>query len=359
MPGGTQYVPVLSVSKVSHRVDVYDLTVVGEPEFFAGSGSLLVHNCKWPNSYGSWFEGIMPSLRADLVADHPRAYMTTTPKPIKLLQEWVRRKDGTVSIIRGSTFDNRANLSALMLRELETRYAGTTIGRQELYGELLEDMDGALFSRGDIHRHRVNDVPDNIISTVVGVDPSLTGEDDEMGVVVVSRQANNHMYVVADRSVMSVGRAAALHAWRVVAEFGADLLLYEANLGKQWMAQVFRDAYFELVGLGLFPAGTTPPMKGVDSKHGKKTRAEPVAMRLEQGKLHFVGMWQELEDQCALFNPESSKDSPDRMDAMVHAARHLMAAERRTVRVATPGDTVLKDLWEPSSYAVPGPMSEW
>lgn len=294
----------------------------------------------------------MPSLRADLSGDHPRAFITTTPKPHKLIQEWVRRTDGTVHIIRGSTFDNRANLSGHMLKELETRYAGTTIGRQELYGELLEDIDGSLFSRGDISRHRVKDVPDGLIATVVGVDPSLTGEDDEMGIVVVGRKADTHMYVIADRTMMGAGRGAALHAWRVVAEYGADLLLYESNLGKQWMAQVFRDAYFELVGQGIFPNGTTPPMKGVDTKYGKKTRAEPVAMRLEQGKLHFVGQHPELEDQCALFDPDHAKDSPDRMDAMVHACRHLMAAERRTIRMATPQETTLKDMWLQSSYSV-------
>src|SRR5687767_6309252 len=92
---------------------------------------------KWQYPKPSWIEGIMPSLRADLVNDHPRAFVTTTPKPIDLLMEWLERKDGSVSIVRGSTFDNAANLSSHVLTELKLRYEGTSIGRQELYGEML------------------------------------------------------------------------------------------------------------------------------------------------------------------------------------------------------------------------------
>jgi len=201
----------------------------------------------------------------------------------------VRRDDGTVHIVRGSTFDNQNNLSAHMVRELKTRYEGTMIGRQELYGEMVEGFEGALFNRLDLENYRVEDVPDDVKMTVVGVDPSLTGEDDEMGVVVVSRTRDNHMYVLADRSHMAVGRDAALHAWRVVAEFGADLLVYESNLGKRWMQQVFNDAYVELSQQGIFPIGSHAPMKGIDAKVGKKTRGEAVAMRSEQGRLHLVG----------------------------------------------------------------------
>lgn len=333
---------VLRVVKEEAPAHVYDLSVEGEPEFFAGTGVLLVHNCdeicKWKNPKAAWMEGIMPSLRADLLGDHPRVFVTTTPKPIDILREWVARKDGSVSVVRGSTFDNSSNLSQHVVTELRIRYDGTAIGRQELYGELMDALDGALFSRLDMENSRVLELPADVISIGVGVDPNLTGEDDEMGVVVMARGRDNHLYIVADRSATKVGRDAALHCWRVVAEYGADVLLYESNLGKVWMAEVLTDAYKELQKEGLFPAGTTAPMKAVDSKHGKKTRAEPVAMRLEQQRLHFVGRHEELEKQCAEFVPDSGGDSPDRMDAMVHVARHFMAAEKRSVRLASPVD---------------------
>jgi phage terminase large subunit-like protein len=346
--GNVTETTVLSVAKVV-RSDVYDITVEGDaPEFYAGSGQILVHNCKWRYPKQSWDAGIMPSLRADLVNDHPRAFVTTTPKPIDLLQEWIKRQDGTVHVIRGSTFDNASNLSSLVISELRKRYDGTMIGRQELYGEIIEGFDGALFSRLDIENNRVDDAPDDIINTVVGVDPSLTGEDDEMGIVVVARTRDNHLWVLADRSIMGVGRSAALEAWRIVAEWGADKLVCEVNLGKRWMQQVFNDAYYELVGQGVFEKGTKPPLLGIDTKIGKKTRGEPVAMRNEQGRLHHVGKFPTLEDQMATFTGWGTNDSPDRLDALVHACRFLMEGEKKAARIASPKDvlsTTLQELW--------------
>lgn len=316
---------------------------------YNAAGGWLDEIAKWKNPRAAWYEGIMPSLRADLLGDHPRVFVTTTPKPVDILREWIQRTDGSVSVVRGSTFDNASNLSQHVVTELKIRYDGTAIGRQELYGELMEALDGALFSRLDIENTRVWDHPVDLISVAVGVDPNLTGEDDEMGVVVVGRGRDNHLYILADRSIQQTGRAAALHCWRVVAEFGADVLLYESNLGRAWMEQVLRDAYKDVQdNEGLFPAGTTAPMKSIDTKLGKKTRAEPVAMRLEQQRLHFVGRHPQLETQCAEFIPDSGKDSPDRMDAMVHACRHFMAAEKKTVRMASPVD--LQDLRIPEDW---------
>lgn len=320
---------------------------------YNASGAWLDEICKWKWPKRSWYEGIMPSLRADLTGDRPRAFVTTTPKPIDLLQEWLKRDDGSIHVIRGSTFDNANNLSSYVVTELQKRYEGTLIGRQELYGELIEGFEGALFNRLDLANYRVNGAPDNLKATVVGVDPSLTGEDDEMGVVVVSRTQDNHMYVRADRSIMSVGREAALHAWRTVADYEADFLVYESNLGKRWMEQVFRDAYYELVGTGLFEQGTKPPMKGVDAKTGKRTRAEPVAMRSEQGKLHMIGFHESLEDQLVTFVGWGSNESPDRLDAMVHACRWLMDQEKKQARLTSPNEVLsstLQSLYRETSY---------
>ncbi len=320
---------------------------------YNAAGAWCDEIAKWLKPKASWYEGIMPSLRADLVNDHPRAFVTTTPKPIDLITEWVRRNDGTVHVIRGSTFDNAANLSAHVIKELKTRYEGTVIGRQELYGELIEAFEGALFNRLDIENNRIFDLPDDLVTIVVGMDPSLTGEDDEMGVVVVARDSAKHMFVLADRSVMSVGRDAALHAWRVVAEFGADMLVYESNLGKRWMHQVLHDAYYELVGQGVFPTGTKPPMKGVDSHVGKRTRGEPVAMRSEQGRLHLYGKMQALEDQMVTFVAWGQHESPDRLDALVHACRFLMDGERKQAKITSPMNqmsTTLESIWREEAY---------
>lgn len=314
---------------------------------YNASGAWLDEIAKWKAPRAAWYNGIMPSLRADLVGDHPRCFVTTTPKPIDILREWLARSDGTVSVVRGSTFENQTNLSSIIVSELKTRYEGTTIGLQELYGEILDLTDGAVFSLIDIEKNRTDDVPDDIISIVVGVDPNLTGEDDEMGVIVVARSRDNHHYVLADQSSPSTGRAAALHCWHIVAQYGADILLYESNLGKSWMAQVMRDAYLELVEQGLFPRGTTAPMKAIDSKLGKRTRAEPVAMRYQQGRVHHRGKFEKLETQMVEFLPDSGKESPDRMDALVHAIRYLMAAEKRVMKMATPQG---QQVYVPQSY---------
>jgi len=314
---------------------------------YNAAGAWLDEICKWKYSKESWDEGIMPSLRADLIGDQPRAFVTTTPKPIKILREWLARTDGSVHLMRGSTFDNSANLSAAVLTEMKNRYEGTVIGRQELYGEIIEAFEGALFSRLDLENHRVQDVPDELLSIIVGVDPSLTGEDDEMGVVVVGNTPDRHMYVLADRSIMAVGRAAALHTWRVVAEHGADLLVYESNLGKRWMQTVFEDAYQESIENGLFPRGSRPPMKAIDAKIGKRTRGEPVAMRSEQGRLHMVGRMPELEDQCSTFVAWGTAESPDRLDALVHACRWIMLHERKSASITSATDlsTTLQSLF--------------
>lgn len=336
---------VTDVIRVNARADVYDLEVEGEPEFFAGSGQLLVHNCKWKKPRESWYEGIMPSLRADLKGDHPRTLVATTPKPIELLREWVSRDDGSVTLIRGSTFDNAANLSSFTLDELDRRYANTMIGRQELYGELLDARDGMLFAYRDIDANRVESVDDvEFTHITVGVDPTLTDEGDLMGVVVVGRSVDNHMYVLGDESVPLTSRPAARHIWQVFWKHGADTVVIEENLAKRWMIDVLNDAYVELRDQDrLFPAGTSAPLKRVDSRLGKKLRAEPVAMRYEQNTVHHLGTFTALENEMFNFDPTDSHNSPNRMDAMVHAARHLMAGEKRRIRMVNP-----ESLWVPT-----------
>lgn len=292
---------------------------------------------KWPDPRGSWIEGIMPSLRADLPGDHPRAYITTTPKPIALLREWVTRSDGSIITIRGSTFDNSINLSPLVLDALRSTYEGTMIGQQELEGVLLDAASGKVFSQADINttRIRVGEEP-QLSRVVVGIDPGGTGEQDETGVVVVGQDSKYDQYVLGDHTIMGVGREAARHCWRILAQYQAQRMVVENTLGKTWVTEAFTDAYVELRDHeGLFPKGSKPPLETVDSKKSKKTRAQPVGMRCEQHRIHFVGFLSALEHQCVEFDPED-KDSPDRLDAFVSASRWLMKQEPRRATIVTP-----------------------
>jgi phage terminase large subunit-like protein len=295
---------------------------------------------KWMDARQVWREGIRPALRADIPGDKPRAFVTTTPKPIQILQDWVADTSGRVSIVRGSTFDNKANLSEDFLIEVEQMYAGTALGRQELYGELLDALEGALFSYSAINNSRVDIGPDRVAHRAVGVDPGLTGEEDgdEMGVVVACRDWRDHIYVVADETIRAAGRDAALHAWRIFEKYHADTLVYENNLGKAWMHQVLIDAFRELQRAGVFPAEVgSPPLVPVHSNYGKKLRAEPIAMRYSQQRIHHIGKFEKLESQMLMFDPLSTKhNSPDRLDALVHVCQHLIEGEATRTRIISP-----------------------
>lgn len=296
---------------------------------------------KWAEPSQVWREGIRPALRADVPGDKPRAFVTTTPRPITLLQDWLKShtEGGRISVVRGSTFDNKLNLSEDFLEDITKMYEGTALGRQELYGEMLDRLEGALFSYHSIDSNRVEIGPLRVAHRTVGVDPGLTGAEDgdEMGVVVASRCSEDHIYVLADRTTRLAGRDAAIYAWKVFDEFGADTLVYESNLGKAWMHQVFTDAFRELQKAGVFPKDiANPPLVPVFSNQGKKLRAEPVAMRYSQGRVHHIGTFEKLESQMLQFDPITSKVSPDRLDALVHACRHLISGERRKARILSP-----------------------
>jgi phage terminase large subunit-like protein len=308
---------------------------------------------KWQDARKAWLEGILPALRMKIPGDYPRAFVTTTPKAIRLLIDWVEKFDTeqeqirsgqetktTISMSTGSTYDNAENLSEQALQGFIDTYEGTDLGEQELHGRLMLHDAGKLFHLSDINRNRVDDEPVEVRARVVGVDPSLTGDgadhQDEMGVVVLSADNRDHIYVLADESEYLSGREAAIHIWRVFATWEADLVVYEDNLGKAWMKKVLVDAYNELRDAGVFPADSTPPLKSVHSNQGKKTRAERFALRYQQSRVHHVGEFPVLEKQQVTFDPESSRESPDRMDAAVHGANWLMEGEKKRIRVATP-----------------------
>jgi len=309
---------------------------------YNAAGAWLDELAKWRYTQTVWLQGILPSIRANLIGDRPRVVVTTTPKPITLLRDWVKRArmgDTVYRVTIGSTFDNAQNLSLDVLTELRKEYRGTTLGRQELYGELLEEVEGALWNHKLIEDGRVDNPPE-LTYKVVGMDPAGTGQGDETGLVVVGRGVDDEDYVLADYSAQIVGRDAAIRAWMVFSEHDADLLVYEDNFGKQWLAQVLADAYRELQKEGIFPPGGAIPMKGVHAIHGKKLRAEPVQMRYEQLRVHHVEVFAELEDQMCSWVPGETPDSPDRVDALVHAVLWLRSKERHRATVGTPGGRI-------------------
>lgn len=288
------------------------------------------HHFAWCDELAAWrrLQDTWDMLQMGMrLGDHPRICITTTPRPVPLIKRLV--KDGRTTVVRGTTYDNLANLAPSFKAAVLERYEGTTLGRQELYADILDDLPGALVARGIIDANRVTSTPD-LSRTVIGLDPAGTGLGDLAGIVAAG-YADGHYYVLADRSERLSARATAQRAWSLYDQYDADALVYETNLGKDWLTEVLKTVWAERHGK-LSPA----PLRPVTAVKGKALRAQPVAMRYEQGRVHHVGALPELEDELCAWIPEESPKSPDRLDAMVHAVTDLARAERSTVVLADP-----------------------
>lgn len=246
------------------------------------------------------------------LGDDPRNVVTTTPRPIALLRELVSREN--VHVTRGSTFDNEANLAAPFIAEIRARYEGTRIGRQELGGELLDDLPGALWSRAMVETARPALTIPDMVRVVVAVDPATTsGESaDETGIVVSGKGSDGRAYVLADRSCRMSPDGWAKRALAAYDEFGADRLVAETNNGGDMVESVLR------------AQGSRVPYKKLHASRGKHTRAEPIAALYEQGKVTHLMPMPQLEDQMVAFLPEGGEAGDDRVDALVWAMTELM-----------------------------------
>lgn len=278
---------------------------------------------KWRRMQSSW-DMLRFALR---LGARPQTLITTTPTPAKLIKGIVGDKrlgsDGLplVRIVRGSTYDNAANLSADALDELRTKYEGTRLGRQELFGEILEDKPGALWTHANLDEHRIHDpdaVPD-LDRIIVAIDPPITsGEDaDECGIIAAGRGRNKHAYVLQDASERGLSpKQWAEKALRLYVDHKADCIVAEANNGGEMITQVIRNLAPEV------------KVKLVWASRGKVTRAEPVSNLYEQGRCHHVGTFAALEDQQCDFTTDWDRKvagySPDRVDALVWAITELM-----------------------------------
>lgn len=297
---------------------------MGEGEFASGARFKVFSGAdperlRGPQSYADWYDELgaweyaqdtwdmaMMGLR---LGDKPQAVVTTTPRPLNVLRELLRRKD--VHVTRGSTYDNRANLAETFFQNIVSRYEGTRLGRQEIDAELLEDVPGALWERSVIDAHRVHELPE-LLSVIVAVDPAATSTDtsDEMGVIGAGLSAGRHGYVLEDRTRRGTPVQCAREAIAMYHRIKANAIVIEANNGGEWLKAVF--------------AGIDPSVnvRLVWASEGKRTRAEPVSMLYEQGKMHHVGTLAALEDEQCSWLPLEGK-SPNRIDALVWAAHGL------------------------------------
>lgn len=272
------------------------------------------HHGAWCDELAAWrYPETWDQLQFGMrLGSHPRTVVTTTPRNVPIIRTLSKRTDGTVQVVRGSTFDNSKNLAPQALIELQARYAGTRLGRQELYGELLEDSEGALWTRALIEEARVEKSPP-CYRIVVAIDPAVTsGEDSDMtGIVVAGATPDGHYWILEDATMKGTPDAWARRAVELYRKWKADRVIAETNNGGDLVLEVLKQV------------DSTVALRKVTASRGKQVRAEPVSALSEQKRLHMVGSFPELEDQLVTWEPGSS-ESPDRMDAMVWAITDLM-----------------------------------
>jgi phage terminase large subunit-like protein len=298
-----------------------------EPEALRGPQ----HSHAWCDEIAKWdnagnratrtWDNLLLGLR---LGERPRALATTTPRTTPLLRRLLA-EDG-IAVTTGRTEDNRGNLPARFLREMRRTFGKSLLGRQELDGELIADLPGALWTRGLIEQCRETGPAPPPARTVIGVDPPASARGDACGIVVCALGDDGIARVLADASLTrpsperwARGVARAAQAWR------ADRIVAEANQGGAMVGSVLRAADVAL------------PLRLVHARSGKVARAEPVAALYEAGRVRHASIFPALEDQlCGLIaggGYEGPGRSPDRADALVWALTELMLNGRATPRV--------------------------
>jgi len=283
-----------------------------------------------PQHHGGWFDELAAFKYPEAwdqyqfglrLGEFPQTIVTTTPKPIKIIKELI--KQDNVRVVRGSTFDNAANLAESALAQYRLRYENTRLGRQELYGEILDNVDGALWTRKLIDDARVDNAPP-LIRVVVAIDPAVTANatSDETGIVAAGIASNGDYYILDDKSIRTTPDAWARVAVELYHKHKADKIVAETNNGG------------DMVILLLKQVDASIATKKVTATRGKQLRAEPISSLYEQGKVHHVGYFSELETQLCEWTPQSA-ESPDRLDALVWALTELNSGGASMIALAS------------------------
>lgn len=249
---------------------------------------------------------------------NPQIVVTTTPKRVPLLYKLIEEsKTGRVVITRGSTLDNSGNLSGAYLDAITGVYAGTRLAAQELYGEMLDDVEGALWTEDLIESHRHSMMPLGTPLRIIGVDPSVAENPrDECGIVVCASTSDRDLYkreawVLEDATVHGSPEKWANRVVEMARKWGCPVVA-EVNQGGA------------LVRNAINAIDPNIKVLEVHSKYGKALRAEPVTLAYEQGRVHHIGYLADLEAQMFSWIPGETSKSPDRVDALVHALTALL-----------------------------------
>ena len=271
---------------------------------------------KWKKAKDTW-EMLQFGLR---LGDDPKVLVTTTPRTVGVLKSLMENDENVIT--HAPTSANRANLAPGFIEAIEAQYAGTRLGRQEIDGEMVTDIDGALFTYEMIEKSR-DDKPDRFDRIVVSIDPpaSHNSSSDECGIVVVGATydgkdiRNWKGYVLADVS-LSRARPEEWAAKAIAAyhDFGADCVIAEVNQGGNMVESILRQV------------DQSVAFRAVHASKRKSIRAEPVAALYAQGRIKHCEIFEQLEEQMLLMSTHGyeGQGSPDRLDAMVWALSELL-----------------------------------
>jgi phage terminase large subunit-like protein len=301
-----------------------------EPEALRGPQ----HSHAWCDEIGKWplaneratrcWDNLMLGMR---LGEDPRIAVTTTPRAVPLVKRLVAQaaKGDAVVITHGKTGDND-RLPDRFHDAIRSEYAGTLLARQEMEGELLEDIEGALWTRALLEQSREAGTVPEAARMVVAVDPPASANGDECGIIVAALGVDGIARVVADCSVGGASPAEwAKRVAETAQEWDADRVVAEANQGGAMVETVLRAADQAL------------PVKLVHASRGKVARAEPVAALYASGRVRHAGVFARLEDQlCGLLvggTYAGPGNSPDRADALVWALSELLLGRTPNPRV--------------------------
>ena len=272
------------------------------------------HEKLWADELGAWrhpeaWDQARLGLR---LGSCPQALVTTTPRPTKLIRELL--DDASCTVTRGSSYENRANLAEAFFAQIIRKYEGTRLGRQELLAEVLDDNPGALWKRENIEEHAVSVCPE-LKRIVVAVDPAGSTAEGaaDTGIIVAGIGHDDHGYILDDMSLHGSPNEWGTQAVAAYSKYKADRVVGENNFGG------------EMVEFTIRTVNKNVSYKNVHASRGKTIRAEPVAALYEQGKVHHIGSFPELEDQLCQWEP--GMKSPDRLDAAVWALTELMVSD--------------------------------
>lgn len=275
--------------------------------------------CKWRGMETTW-NMLQFCLR---LGNSPRQVVTTTPKPLKLIKDILKQKDTLT--VRSSTYENANNLASGFLDYVKHTYEGTSLGRQELDGDIVETNEYALWRREQIEKTRLTEAPE-LVRIVVAIDPPASSGNRAAacGIIAAGINRAKQCYVLADRTLPKASpQQWAAQAVAIYHDLSADMIIAEVNQGGDMVKTVIE------------ATDASVPVRSVYANRGKWVRAEPVALLYERGRVMHVGRFTELEDQMCALDPggKSSGVSPDRVDALVWAITELALKRQSEPRV--------------------------